>query len=353
MQKTNQEMKMIYFVSAITCIGILLVHVSNMFFSEASATAVPYKFEQPGVAMLAVIVGMLFVLLERSVGFDRKRFYQVGFVKIVLPFVGISILYLAITKIVMEVSVFTGWKTHILDFVMGNSFYHLYFVAAVLQLYLVFPLLQLIRTKMAWSLLLLLSFVVNAYFLFIYSPDTANAVGIMLGQKAILVKWIFFFVFGGFLAHHGELAQSVAKKLNWVGYVSLVGLIGFLIYDGQAGAVGGNSWSLMITIPLITISLLAMYESVKKVILLDLFLAGFGKYVFGVYLIYPLVLFVASTVLPDAMLSMEYFILIFTIVLGTSVFLNKAMTLYTVKDADQRDPVSHSYTIKTKELSVN
>ncbi|MBN8209782.1 acyltransferase [Bacillus sp. NTK071] len=354
MQKTNQEMKMIYFVSAITCIGILLVHVLNMFSSEASITAFPYELDQPGVAMLAVIVGMVFVILERSVGYDRKRFYQVGFVKIVLPFVGMSILYLAITKIVMEVSVFTGWKTHILDFVMGNSFYHLYFVAAVLQLYLVFPLFQLVRTKMGWTILLIISFVVNAYFLFLYSPDAANTVAQIFGQKAILVKWIFFFVFGVFLAQHGELVQAISKKLNWGGYVSFVGLMCFVVYDIQATeAVGSNSWTVMITIPLITVSLLAMYDSVKKVILLDLFLTGIGKNVFGVYLIFPLVLFVTSTVLPGAMFRMEYFVLVFAIVLGTSVFINKAMTLYTGKDGAEKDPVSHPYTMKTKELSVN
>ncbi|MDQ0482517.1 acyltransferase family protein [Guptibacillus hwajinpoensis] len=352
MQKANQEMKMIFFLSAITCIGILLIHVSNLFRETVTTSFV--TADLPGVAMFAVIAGMLFVMLERSVDFDRKRFYQSGFVKIVLPFVGISILYLAITKIVMEVSIFTGWKTHVLDFAMGNSYYHLYLVAAALQFYLIFPLLQLIRSKMSWSILLAISFIVNTYFLFVHSPDTATVIGQILGQKAILVKWIFFFVFGAFLAHHSELVQSIAKKLNWKGFASFIGVIGFIIYDRQAmGAVGESSWTLMLSIPILTISLLALYELVKKVILLDLFLEAIGRNTFGVYLIYPLVLFVFSTVLPEEMLSNGYFGLVFTLVLGTSVFINKAMSLSTVKEAHKKGSVSHPYTVKTKELSVN
>ncbi|KMM36803.1 acyltransferase family protein [Guptibacillus hwajinpoensis] len=349
MQKANQEMKMIFFLSAITCIGILLIHVSSLF-SETVTTPL-VTADLPGVAMFAVIGGMLFVMLERSVGSDRKRFYRSGFVKIVLPFIGISILYLAITKIVMEISIFTGWKTHVLDFAMGNSYFHLYLVAAALQFYLIFPLLQLIRSKMSWSILLVISFVVNAYFLFVHSPDTATVIGQILGQKAILVKWIFFFVFGAFLAHHSELVQCIAKKLNWTGFASFIGIIGFIIYDRQA--MGTSSWTFMLSIPILTISLLAMYESIKKVILLDLFLEAIGRNTFGVYLIYPLVLFVFSTVLPEEMWSKGYFVLVFALVLGTSVFINKAMSLSTVKEANKNGSVSHSYTMKTKELSVN
>lgn len=349
MQKANQEMKMIFFLSAITCIGILLIHVSNLF---REAVTIPLvRGDLPGVAMFAVIAGMLFVMLERSVGFDRKRFYQSGFVKLVLPFIGISILYLAITKIVMEISIFTGWKTHVLDFAMGNSYFHLYLVAAALQFYLIFPLLQLIRSKISWSILIAISFVVNAYFLFVHSPDTATVIGQILGQKAIIVKWIFFFVFGAFLAHHSELVQSVAKKLNWTGFLSFIGIIGFIIYDRQA--MGTSSWTLMLSIPILTISLIAVYESVKKVILLDLFLEGIGRNTFGVYLIYPLVLFVFSTVLPVEMWSKGYFVLVFALVLGTSVFINKAMTLSTVMEATKKGSVPHSYPMKTKELSVN
>ncbi len=110
---------------------------------------------------------------------------------------------------------------------------------------------------------------------------------------------------------------------------------------------------MMVAIPLMTISLLAIYESVKKVILLDLFLAAIGKSAGGIYLVFPLVIVVYSNILPESMFGGEYFVLVFSLVLGTSVFASRVMEMFPVRYEGKRFRVSESYMMNHKELTVN
>ena len=356
MQKTNQGRNEIYFLSAITCLFILLVQVSGMFsFGEGQLltdiTPLTYQISQFGIAMFAVIIGLYLFNQQRMNGKD-KRFDFSRFFKLALLFIVWSFFYLTLTKVMAGEEMFTGWESGIVDVAMGDSFYHLYFVSAVLQFLLISPVLKLIRSKMGWSLLLVIAGIVNYAFLYVYSPGT-SAISTILEQQGSLTNWIFFFVFGGFLAHHWENVQSMAKKLNWFGFVTLIGLIGLTAISYQGSGLMAQSGWMMIAIPLMTISLLAIYESVKKVILLDLFLAAIGKSAGGIYLVYPLVVFVYSNVLPESMFGGEYFVLVFSLVLGTSVFASRVMEMFPVRYEGKRFRVSESYVMNRNELSVN
>ncbi|MGB8000588.1 MAG: acyltransferase [Anaerobacillus sp.] len=346
MKKTSHGQSEIYFLSAITCLFILLVQVSGMFsFSEGQLltdiTPLTYQISQLGIAMFAVIIGLYLFNQQRMNG-KEKRFNSSRFFKLALLFVVWSIFYLALTKMLTGGKIFTGWEIGLADVAMGNSFYHLYFVSAVLQFLLISPVLKLVRSKMGWSLLLVVAAIVNYTFLSIYSPGTST-ISTILEQQGSLTNWIFFFIYGGFLAYHWENVQRLAKKLNWLGFVTLIGLIGFTAFSYQGSSLLAQSGWMMIAIPLMTISLLAIYESVKKVILLDLFLAAIGKSAGGIYLVFPLVIVVYSNILPESMFGGEYFVLVFSLVLGTSVFASRVMELFPVRYEGKRFRVSDSY----------
>ncbi len=352
MQRTNQGQSEIIFLGAITCLFLILVHVLEMFFfgegqSLNEISSITYQLSQFGIAMFAVIVGLYLFKQSRK---KEKRLGAFEVSKVILLFVLWSLFYLVLTKVAMNVEMFTGWKDFILTFAIGNSFYHLYFISVVLQFLLFLPLLKLIQTKVGWSILLVITGMVHYYFV---SPILTEG-SAFLAQDGLLLKWLFFFVLGGFLARQWDDVQKFLKKFNRFGFVPLIGLIGFeVFYYMMYGTIYQEEWSLMITVPVLTISLLAIYQYVRKVVLLDIFLHSIGENTLGLYFVFPLVIFAYSSILPDAVWQQEYFVLVFSLVLGTSVFISKAVRLIVSNIEGIKDPVVKTKMLNQQELGIN
>ncbi|WP_273851178.1 acyltransferase family protein [Guptibacillus spartinae] len=354
MQKSNQGYKEIIFLSAITCLFLILVHVSELFFfggkqSLNEISSIPYQLSQLGIAMFAVIVGLY--LFKKSGNKKReKQLSSFEVSKVVLLFVLWSLFYLVLLKIVMNAQMFIGWKDSFVHIAMGNSFYHLFFISVVLQFLLIFPVLKLVHSKLGWSLLTIVSGVVHYYFL-----STALTGGNeFLSQEGLLLKWIFFFIFGGLLARHWEGVQSLLNRFNQLGFVTLIGFIGYeVLYYFMYGSIFLQEWSLMITVPIIMMSLLGIYHSVRKVVLLDIFFQSIGENTVGLYFVYPLIIFTYSSILPDALWQKEYFVLVFTIVLGTSVFVSKAAKLFLFNISGVKSPFAKTKMMNQQELRIN
>ncbi|WP_377887575.1 acyltransferase [Alkalihalobacillus sp. R86527] len=324
----------IHFLRAIACLFVLGVHVSGIYYSKHGGTFTEFTqfFNQIGrfgTPIFAVISGFLLFLQVRKKGFDVKRFYHSRMVKIGMPFLIWSIVYLALMKFVLQVDIFNDWKHFVVDFAMGNSFYHLYFMSVVFQFYLIFPLLQLIRTKLGWWIALVFAIIANYYFVYVYSPESVTVVSQLLEQRAMLTKWIFFFVFGGFLAYHWEPILKFGKKLNWFGYVGFAGLVVLAVYEYKMkGSIGNNRWTNMINIPVMTLMVIGMYQSVKKVNWIEKFFAMLGNLSMGIYLVHPLVIFVYSRTLPESIWTAKTAPFMFVVVLATSIGFIKILQLF-------------------------
>jgi len=354
MQKANQVHKEVIFLSAITCLFLILVHVLEQFFLGEKQplneiSSIPYQLTQFGIAMFAVIVGLyLFKKSENKKREKQLSSFEVS--KVVLLFVLWNLFYLFLLKIVMNAEMFTGWKDSFVHIALGNSFYHLFFISVVLQFLLIFPVLKLVRAKGGWSLLVVLSGVIHYYFL---SPELSGGHE-FFAQEGLLLKWIFFFVFGGLLARHWDGVQSFLNNFNQLGFITLIGFIGFeTLYYFMYGSIFQQEWSLMITVPIIMMSLLGIYHSVRKVVLLDIFFHSIGENTVGLYFVYPLIIFTYSSILPEAIWHEEYFVLVFTLVLGTSVFVSKAAKLFLFNVGGIKSPFAKTKMMNQQELRIN
>ncbi len=98
------------------------------------------------------------------------------------------------------------WKILLL----GWSDYHLYFVSVILQLYLLYPLLIKLAKKFVKPLLVL-SFLSQlgayAYFSFASNPPPDQI------QNTLFLTWIFYFVFGIYLA---SIKRFISSKLSFI-----------------------------------------------------------------------------------------------------------------------------------------
>ena len=351
MQKTRNGLNEIYFLSAIACLILVGVQVFEMFSFKGSqsfyeVTSFSNSIGQLGVAMFAVIIGAFLFNRLRSKG---KADAQSGLAKVIVQ----SVLWLSLYLIlIVAMQGELVWEAMLFNFEMGASFNHLYVLLAVLQFLIIFPVLKLVISKTGWSMLLIVSGIVNAYFL-TESIQGTSAISAILEHPAFLTNWIFFFVLGGFLAYYWENVQILTKKLNWIGFGTLIGLIGLTVINSKSNGFIEQSVWMMLAIPLITVSLLAVYHFVERNILLNLFLAAIGKSALGIYLIFPIVIFAYSNVLPDSMFGSEYFVLVFSLVLGTSVFVSRVMDLFPGNYEVKRYRFKKPYLMKDKGLRLN
>ncbi|MCA0172174.1 acyltransferase family protein [Bacillus sp. RAR_GA_16] len=252
MQKTRSGLNEIYFLSAITCLILVGVQVSEMFalkgtlsFSEiASFSNTNGRFS---IAMFAVIIGAFVFNLVRNQRLKKKIFSQSDVLKMIVLFSLWGSFYLVLVKVMESDSLITGWGTLPIKAVIGEGFYTLYFVLAVLQFLLLFPLLKLVRSITGWFLMLVVSGLITYCTFNGYTPGTTT-VQAVLEHPAFLTNWIFFFVFGGFLVNYGEKLQMLAKKRNWFGLSIMLVLAGLSALYYLYGDLNREGW-MMIAIP--------------------------------------------------------------------------------------------------------
>ena len=345
MQKTRNGLNEIYFLSAIACLILVGVQVFEMFtvkgalsFSEvASFSNTNGRFS---IAMFAVIIGAFVFNLVHNQGHKKKFFSRSDVLKMIVLFSLWGSFYLVLMKVIESDSLMTGWGTLPIKAVIGEGFYTLYFVLAVLQFLLLFPLLKLVRSIMGWFLILVVSGLITYCTFNGYTPGTTT-VQAVLEHPAFLTNWLFFFVFGGFLVNYGEKVQMLAKKLNWFGSIML-GLAELTALFYLHGNLNREEW-IMIAIPLVAISLLVIYPYVERVVLLDIFLAAIGKSAFGIYLALPVVVFAFVNVMPEFMFGREYIVLIYSVVLGATLFISRVVEIFPMKIEFKRYRVNKSY----------
>ncbi|RHW37260.1 acyltransferase [Neobacillus notoginsengisoli] len=313
----------IHYLRAVACLMVLLVHVSGSFYYENgkvwdNMTFFVNQISRFGTSMFALISAFLLIRSTINRGFEPKRFFSSRLTKVGLPFLAWSLFYLYYWYVTNGFHPLdSGRKRFIIDFFFGNSFYHLYFMSIVFQFYLVFPLLQLIRSKKAWAVLLVIAALVHIYFLTYYAPGKFEGVWrTILSQRAFLPNWIYFFIFGGFLAYFWDDALSFSRKYaKWFGIASLfVIFLGVLEYT-VVGSIPSNRLTNIINIPILTFTMIGFGERISKLRWLSKFLTSIGTYSMAIYLAHPFVLNVFQNFAPQGIWKTPLFPFVFAIVL--------------------------------------
>lgn len=318
----------IHFLRAFACIGVILVHVSASYYSQQEQfTWFTYMFNQLGrfgTPTFALISGFLLFQQVRHKGFNSQKFIQSRFTKIVVPFLVWSVFYLLLSAVLWNS--FPKTDELIKGFVLGDTFYHLYFMVIVIQFYLLFPLLQLIRTKRSWMIALTLSFLASFFFLNEKVIQLEGPIGTFINDPIFLLKWIFYFIFGGFLAFHWEEVIQFTKNKGLM-LLIMFAVYAFAIYEYQTvGAISSRRVSNLINIPLLTFACIGLFPLIKRMKFLYTPLKLIGTFSMGIYLVHPVVLIVLNKIIPkEFWLMTEGFPLMILIVLLISIGIVQAI----------------------------
>lgn len=314
----------IHFIRAFACIGVLLVHVSA---SYDGFTWITYMFNQLGrfgTPTFALISGFLLFHQVKVKGFNSQVFLKSRFTKIIMPFVVWSVFYLAVNH--FGAMKFPSSDQLLRAFVLGDSFYHLYFMVIVIQFYTLFPLLQLLRSKKSWIIALFLSFI--ATFIFLIPKMTFNIespIGVIINDPIFILRWIFYFIFGGYLAYFWEdVIKFTKNKAVMASIIMLVFTLAIIEYN-TLGPLSSRRLSNLINVPLLTLATIGLFPLITKSKLVYSSLKTIGTFSMGIYLVHPIVLKILKQILPNQFWVFESFPITLLIVLLISIAVVQAI----------------------------
>lgn len=299
LEKPNQYFYDINFIRAFASLSVVMVHVTAanyhlnnehlnwllLFFNQISRFATP---------MFAVISGFLLYNQAIQGRYQLKRFINSRFTKILLPFIIWSLIYLFLKKFSFsDVNDMESIKEFLYNFFLGKSYVHLYFIAVVLQFYLVFPIIQRFHSKKQLLCLTVIGLYINAFYL-IAPPNIGDGMlNQFLHERAIIFNWIFYFFFGGLLVHFwNPLIEYIKDHMKSIALLGIVPLL-FMTYEYITSGVilGSTRLTNLMHVPILFIVFISVYYLLGAFKKLKNMMLIIGNMSMGIYLVHPLVIY--------------------------------------------------------------
>ncbi|MFC4075947.1 acyltransferase [Salinithrix halophila] len=322
----------INFLRGLACLGVLIVHVSATYYYKNGqvwdeAIIFLNQIGRFGTPAFAVLSGFLLFYPYFQKPFFLSRFTRSKLVKIVSPFMVWGLFYFALSQWIHPSSLQLSFSQIVKLFGLGQSFYHLYFMSLVIQFYAVFPLLQRwLTTSLRWWVALGGALIVNTVLLLLRADHLDGLAQAVLLEKAILPSWIFYFIFGGFIAFHWERLSHHLRAYAWSYLViGLLLILGAMLEYQHFGIYTSKRLSNLVNIPLLSLAVFALFSLIKESGWIVRSVMEIGSRGFGIYLIHPLVLFLAGEVLPAPWWHPNLFGAVYVLILVGSILLVKAI----------------------------
>ncbi|HLR65983.1 MAG TPA: acyltransferase [Virgibacillus sp.] len=290
------------FIRAIACLCIVMVHVTAGFYYENDRTFswLTQFFNQIsryGTPAFAIISGFLLYNQAIKRGFQFQKFLQSRFTKIIIPFLIWSFIYLLLKWQYNQfefpaINSSQEIKDFLYVFFTGKSNYHLYFIVIVVQFYLLFPLLQFIKSKQSLFLLTLIAFFIN-YFFVEYNIDIGTGMfNNFLNERVFIFHWIYYFLLGGLLVYYWERIMVWVKQNTIISMLlGLIVIVGGIYEYSFAEWIESNRIMNMINLPILFIAFAGVYVSLSSWKNVRNYIVGIGNMSMGIYLVHPFILF--------------------------------------------------------------
>lgn len=317
------------FVRAIACMMVVSVHISvGTITADDGSThylnLYLYQLTRLGTPIFAIISAFLLYSSVKRNGFNFKKFISSRTVKVIFPFVIWTIIYLCY-KSYMGQEVFANPQKNINYFLFGTGHYHLYFMVTVIQFYILFPLLQLIRVRKLLLFVFLASIPFNAYWLLHAEMNTQyEYLNVMFTHRSSVLHWISFFLFGAVLAaYYEEVLLFVNKHKAFFAILAGIMFTALVIEIDSENIFSSSRPINLLYVPLFVLFLLSIYQFIaKSKVLVNLFNLV-GNYSMGIYLVHPLVKLQVIRVLPPEFWEPPLILVTFLIILSLSILVTR------------------------------
>lgn len=283
-------------IRSIACMMVVLVHVTAHNYRydleqfSDSLSLMLNQLSRLGTPMFAVISAFLLFRSVQTRGFHLSYFVRSRMVKIVLPYIIWTFLYLLYRQY-HGANVFAHAKSVLQAFILGTGYSHLYFVMTVIQFYILFPLLQMVRDRKILLVLFVLSLPVNAIWLVPELRPHLGAVDWIVSHRSFIFQWISYFLFGGLLAYYYEQWTAFAQKY-WRLLLAAFALVwcGILIEIEPDRLLTSSRPANLLYVPVSVLALIMIYYKFLKNRWPAKALTYVGNFSMGIYLIHPFVI---------------------------------------------------------------
>jgi len=288
----------INFVRSIAALSVVLVHVTASNYSLNDKQLHWFvlflnQITRYGTPFFAVISGFLLYNQAIKKQYNFKKFLSSRFTKVLIPFFIWSFIYL-IVKIYSQggASDFEGTKHFIYNFLFGKSWYHLYFIAVVVQFYLVFPLIQRFHSQKQLFVLTIIALYFNSFHIIMPLEVSNKLLYQIVNERAFILNWIYYFFLGGLLVHIWPKIISWIKKHSDIVIVLGFMAIIFTIYEYTYvdRILDSTKLTNLIHVPILFIMFTGLYFVIIKYQKLTSFFLWIGNRSMGIYLVHPLVI---------------------------------------------------------------
>jgi surface polysaccharide O-acyltransferase-like enzyme len=337
----------VVYLRAIAILAVISIHVSAYFTKMDISNFLTFfymsvnTFSHFAVPLFVCISG--FVLYNKYRGsYSLKIFYKKRLLSVVPQYTIFSALGILFMYADYKSGRFPDFaiKNIIYQYLTGTAYYHLWFFVIIIQLYVLYPLIEKIFSKSLYSykifLILIFVLIVQILYQIFFIKDM-----VLIGAATLFLGYIFYFVLGMYVRSHYFDVKNAIMTLShpyilFLAFLSatILGIwIQFIEYfrslNQQLTQI--YIWIYGIATPLYytLIFILCLHISLKISTTIPnkitTFIKIIGNYSFGIYLIHAFILdVIASLLLPKFGFDMNnwlFYPIVFTFVLSSSLAL--------------------------------
>jgi probable poly-beta-1,6-N-acetyl-D-glucosamine export protein len=229
MESNSEYFSEIVYLRAIAILAVISIHVAS--FSTNGINFLTYMymsintFSQFAIPLFVCISG--FVLYNKyKWPYSLKVFYKKRFLSVIPQYTiftisGILLIYVG--RIYLGRDLNFNAIDIIYQYLTGSAFYHLWFFILIIELYILYPLIEKIFTKSLeknkiLSLLIFLLVVQILYYIF------SDPTRLFIGNPTTFLGYIFYFVLGMYVRFHYLNYKNMAMnfKYSFIFFLSLL-----------------------------------------------------------------------------------------------------------------------------------
>lgn len=206
------------FMNVICCMAVIFIHVNSEAVLSLDKKSVWFALLYTAwQAASFVVYGFIFLsgikqFLEKNKNIDYFEYYKKRLVKIVLPYILWLLIYYAYDCI-NNIEVF-NFKNLIYYLYSGDYIGHFYFVAVIVQFYLLMPLWKKLFSKVSPHIMIPLSLI----FTVAIGQNLANIIGIFKPNynfrlsSNVFIPYLFYWTAGAYVGINYEKASKIFKS---------------------------------------------------------------------------------------------------------------------------------------------
>lgn len=305
-----------------TFLAIVVQHVLAVFLysprlttADALVSAIVLVFIRYAVPMFILITGLVLFYNHGEGDFHYGTFLRKRFTQIFIPYAIWTLIYYLWSGIFpgSASGLLADWGRLILS---GEACYHLWFMVAIMQFYLLFPFFRwlLLRFKKNPGLVLTVGFLAYVGLMW-FNTDGAPALyaqtanpwlkTLLAYRDRLFISWFFYFILGGYAGIHARKLRIVLRYMQkrniFIYLLSFLLVVGAVIGTGKISSTGAYQYNFLFTLPLtplmvvyLTSSLLTIYywalKYFRKDHLFTRLMKTFGRYSYGCYFVHAMLL---------------------------------------------------------------